>query len=279
MKKLKLENYNEFKLRDYYSFDRVIETFQKKLKIIPPSSKDSTLTIKIRLKNKKIAEKILDQIFKELSIYLKENNYYFSTKNRVFIEKQFNKISEELKIAEKNLLEFKQKNNTISLSDEIHEYIKYLSELETEIIKSEIQKEELDRSIKTAKENISEFNDKWYNLIKEMEINLEAIKSKKEVLNQARNKFNSLINSLPLKALKLARLERELKIKSNLYTIFFQQLELAKLEEVKDFEQIKILDKAYSLDEPVFPKKEYFIPASFFISFFSTLIICLYKES
>lgn len=112
-----------------------------------------------------------------------------------------------------------------------------------------------------------------------MEINLEASKTKKEVLNQAKSKFYSIIDSLPLKALQLARLERELKIKSNLYAIFFQQLELAKLEEIKDFQQIKILDKAYSLQDPVFPKKEYFIPASFFISFFSTLIICLYKES
>jgi len=279
IKKLKLENYKEFKLKDSYSFNKVVETFQKKLKVISPSSKDSTLVIKIRLKNKNIGEKILNQVFRELNIFLKENNYYFSTKNRTFIEKQFYRLSNELKKAEKDLLKFKQKNNTVSLTDEVQEYIKNLSEIESEIIKASIEREELKRTIETVKGKFSEFNDKWYNLVKEMEINLEASKTKKDVLNQAKNKFYKVINTLPLKALQLARLERELRIKSNLYSIFSQQLELAKLEEAKDFQQIKILDEAYSTEDPVFPKKEYFIPGSFFVSFFSTLIICLYKES
>jgi uncharacterized protein involved in exopolysaccharide biosynthesis len=279
IKKLKLENYKEFKLKDSYSFNKVVETFQKKLKVISPSSKDSTLVIKIRLKNKNIGEKILNQVFRELNIFLKENNYYFSTKNRTFIEKQFYRLSNELKKAEKDLLKFKQKNNTVSLTDEVQEYIKHLSEIESEIIKASIEREELKRTIETVKGKFSEFNDKWYNLVKEMEINLEASKTKKDVLNQAKNKFYKVINTLPLKALQLARLERELRIKSNLYSIFSQQLELAKLEEAKDFQQIKILDEAYSTEDPVFPKKEYFIPGSFFVSFFSTLIICLYKES
>jgi uncharacterized protein involved in exopolysaccharide biosynthesis len=188
-------------------------------------------------------------------------------------------LSNELKKAEKDLLKFKQKNNTVSLTDEVQEYIKHLSEIESEIIKASIEREELKRTIETVKGKFSEFNDKWYNLVKEMEINLEASKTKKDVLNQAKNKFYKVINTLPLKALQLARLERELRIKSNLYSIFSQQLELAKLEEAKDFQQIKILDEAYSTEDPVFPKKEYFIPGSFFVSFFSTLIICLYKES
>jgi tyrosine-protein kinase Etk/Wzc len=278
IKGLHLENHTELKDKDTRNFQGIIENFQKKVKVVPPSGKDSTLRIKARFKDTAAAEKIVNKCFSELRKYLETTNYLTATRNRKFIESQLNRISSELSLTEADLLQFKKTNETVSLPDEINEYIKYISDLEAQQLKSRIELKEISERIKATNEKVSGFNQEWQNVLKEMEINQAALKSREAILSEAKNKYFRLLSSLPAKALVLARLEREVKVKTALYLSFTQQFEMAKLEEAKELEPFRVLDPAYISAEPVFPRKGIIIGAAFLFSLVASLLFSFFLE-
>jgi tyrosine-protein kinase Etk/Wzc len=275
---LHIENHKELKEKENTTFQGVIEKFQKKVKVIPPTGKDSTLRIRARFKDAKTAENIVNKCFYELKKYLENTNYLTATRNRKFIENQLNRIKSELANTEVELLQFKKANETVSLPDEINEYIKYISDLEAQQLKSRLELKEISERIKVTNEKISGFNQEWQNIRKEMEINQAALKTRESILEEAKNKYFRLLNSLPGKALILARLEREVKVKTTLYLLFTQQFEVAKLEEARELEPFRILDPAYIDADPVFPKKAIIIAVAFLISLIGSVLLSFFIE-
>ncbi len=278
IKSLHIENNIELKDKHTKTFQGVIEKFEKKVKVYPPSVKDSALRIKARFKDKKLAENIVNKCFYELRKYLENTNYLTATRNRKFIESQLNRISSELMETEVQLLNFKKTNETVSLPDEINEYLKYLSDLEAQQLKSKIELKEISERIKVTNEKVSGFNQDWKNILKEMEINQAALKTREAILEEAKNKYFRLLTSLPGKGLILARLEREVKVKTALYLLFTQQFEMAKLEEARELEPFRVLDPAYIAEDPVFPKKAIIIAAAFLISLIGAILFSFFLE-
>ena len=278
IKSLHIENHKELKEEDSDTFQAVIEKFEKKVKVIPPSGKDSTLRIRARLKDGQLAVKIVNKCFYELRKYLENTNYLSATRNRKFIESQLNRISTELKVTEVNLLQFKKTNQTVSLPEEINEYIKYISDLEAQQLKSKIELSEISARIKVTSEKASGFNQEWQNVLKEMEINQAGLKTRGSILEAAKTKYFNMLNSLPGKALILARLEREVKVKNALYLLFTQQFEMARLEEARELEPFRVLDQAYLSDKPVFPKKTIIIAVAFLISLLGSVLLSFFIE-
>jgi tyrosine-protein kinase Etk/Wzc len=278
IKNLKLEKNKELYDEKTKTFQAVVEKFQKKVKIFPPTGKDTTIRVKARFENKEIALKICNKYFYELKRFLDKNNFNQATRNRIFIEKQLNKTTQDLKIAEIELLNFKQNNKTVSLPDEVSEYIKYISDLEAQELKSRLEIKDISERIKSASSKISDFNTEWQNMIQEMEISQNAMKSREEILKKAKDKYYLLLNALPNKALFLARLERDIKIKNALYLMFTQQYEIAKIEESKENEPFKILDSGYINDKPVFPRKTVMTVGAFIVSFILSLLLAFFIE-
>lgn len=276
IRSLKIEKNSELIDKDRKTYGAVIENFQEKVKVFPPTTKDSTIRVKARFKDKNLALKICKKYFYELKRFLDRNDFNVSTRNRKFIENQLAKISLELKTSEVQLLNFKRTNKTVSLPDEVTEYIKYISELEAQELKSQIEVKDLSERIKSANEKVSEFNTEWQNFIREMEITQSAVKSREAILRNAKEKYFTILNSLPGKGLYLARLEREVKIKNTLYLMFTQQFEIAKLEEVKETEPFKLLDNGFVNENPVFPRKIVITVVAFLISFILSVMFSFF---
>ncbi|MEK7433217.1 MAG: GNVR domain-containing protein [Cyanobacteriota bacterium] len=175
-------------------------------------------------------------------------------------------------------MNFKKENNTVSLPEEVNQYIKYVSEIDSQELKSKLELNDISERINFSKKQVSEFNDTFQNMIKDLQISQAGIKTKKSILDEAKNKYMTLLNSLPAKALILVDLEREAKVKNAIYLVFTQQYELAKLEESKEMEPFKILDKAYVNSKPVFPKKVTSILISLVLSFFISLFLSLFWD-
>ncbi len=276
IKSLKIERNSELVDEKVKTYGQVIENFQKKVKIFPPTGKDSTIKVKARFKDKNLALKICNKYFYELKSFLDKNDFNTATRNRKFIKNQLDKTVVELKISEVELLDFKKNNKTVSLPDEVSEYIKYISDLESQELKSKLELKDLSERIKSANEKVSDFNTEWQNFIREMEINQSAIKSRESILKSAKEKYYSILNSLPNKALYLARLEREVKIKNTMYLMLTQQLEIAKLEEAKEIEPFKILDGGFINENPVFPRKIIMTVVGFLISFILSIMFSFF---
>lgn len=277
IKKLNLEKNDDFN-DEKADLNYTVENFQKKVKVFSPTNKDSSIRVKVRSKDKELGVKIANLHFTELKKYLELNNYLLSTKNRKFIEKQLKTTNYELKESENLLMNFKKENKTISLPEEVNQYIKYLSEIDAQELKSKIELNDITERIKVSKEGTSQFNEQMNNFIKDLKISQAGIKTKTSVLEEAKNKYTNLLNSLPTKALLLARLEREVKIKNTLYLILTQQYEIAKIEEQKELEPFKILDSGYTNYRPVFPKKITIIGIVFFVSLLIGILFSFFLE-
>lgn len=278
IRSLKIDKYPEIYDKDTKTFQAVVENFQRKVKVFAPTGKDSTLRVKARFEDKSIALKIVNKHFYELKRFLEKNDFNIATRNRKFIQTQLYKTSEELKLSEVALLNFKKTNKTVSLSDEVTEYIKYISDLEAQELKSRIELKDISERIKASNELVSDFNTDMQNVIREMEISQAALKTREEILKMAKDKYYTLLNALPNKALFLARLEREVKIKNTLFLMFTQQFEIAKLEEAKETEPFKYLDSGYVNDQPVFPRKIVIIVVAFLISFILSIMFSFFIE-
>jgi len=279
IKNLKIENHEEIKVKDKKSFQAIIEKFQKKIKIFPPSQTNSVLKIKVRFKDSDLAIKVINRYFYELKKYLEETNYLSTTRNRKFIQQQLGKISKELKESEDNLFIFQKSNKTVLLPEEMKSYIKYISDLEAQELTSKIYLGEVSEKINSTNKNMPEFDKSWENFLKELQITESALKTRKNVLEVEKNKYQSLLNNLPNKAIILARLERDVTIKNALYLLFTQQLEIAKVEEAKELEPFKILDSAYTFDKPIFPKKKLTILISFVVGLSLSILGCILFEN
>lgn len=278
IRSLKIEKNKELYNEKTKTFQAVVEGFQKKVKVYPPTGKDSTIRVKARFKDQNLALKICNKYFYELKRFLDKNDFNIATRNRKFIETQLYKTSNELKISEVELLNFKKTNKTVSLPDEVSEYIKYISDLEAQELKSRIEIKDISERIKSASEKTSDFNTEWQDMIRQMEISQSALKSREVILKNAKDKYYALLNSLPGKALYLARLERDVKIKNTLYLMFTQQFEIAKLEEAKENEPFKILDNAYVNDQPVFPRKTVMTVGAFLVFFILSVLFAFFVE-
>lgn len=272
IEKLNLDKNEEFLDKDNNTFQTVVENFREKVKVLAPSTKDNAIRIKVRTQSKDLSIKIADLHFEELKKFIENNNYLSATKNRKFIEKQLLEISKNLKKEENALMNFKVENKTVSLPEEVNQYIKYISEIDAQELKSKMELNDISERIKISQKNVSDFDEQLQNIIKDLKISQAGLKTKKVILEEAKNKYLILLNSLPAKALILARLEREVKVKNTLYLLFTQQYEIAKLEEAKEMEPFKILDKAYASDKAVFPKKIISIIVTFILSIFISFI-------
>lgn len=274
---LKLEKNEELQKTPWWenqkkSRFRFIQKFQKKIKIIPPSSKDNTVKIKIFLTFPYLAAKIANQFWVELEKYLKEINYLNTTKNRTFIQEQVKKTKQELYMSENKLLTFQQQNNTVSLNEEIKSYIQYLAKLEAETLSAKLALQEIQAKISTTSQKFSPLIPEWADLLPGLEVNKSALKKREQELEEAKTKYQGLLSGLPQKGLLLARLERDVKVQNAIYMLLSQELERAKLEEAKEIEPFRILDKAIVPDIPVSPKKGLIL----IITFFSSIIFGIF---
>jgi len=274
---LKLEKYEELQKTSWWDKQkknrfRFIEDFRKHIKIIPPSSKDNTVKIKIFLNSPDLAVKIANQFWHELEKYLKEINYLTTTKNRTFIEDQLKEAKQKLYVTENKLFTFQQQNNTVSLSEETKSYIQYLANLEAATLTSKLALKEIQAKISITSKKYSPLSPEWTDLLAELEINKAAFKKREQELENAKKKYHTLLSGLPQKGLYLARFERDVKVQNAIYILLTQELERAKLEEAKEIEPFRILDKALVPDIPVSPKKRLIL----IITFFSSIIFGIF---
>ena len=85
----------------------------------------------------------------------------------------------------------------------------------------------------------------------------EQLLEKEKELTEEEEKlqYEKSLEKLPDKELRLARLERAVKVSENIYLILLEKYQEARINEVMEFRDIRIIDKALAPDEPIKPRK------------------------
>jgi len=85
----------------------------------------------------------------------------------------------------------------------------------------------------------------------------EQLLEKEKELTEEEEKLQNekSLEKLPDQELRLARLERAVKVSENIYLILLEKYQEARINEVMEFKDIRIIDKALAPDEPIKPRK------------------------
>ena len=80
-------------------------------------------------------------------------------------------------------------------------------------------------------------------------------KDKELTEEEEKLQYEKSLEKLPDKELRLARLERAVKVSENIYLILLEKYQEARINEVMEFKDIRIIDKALAPDQPIKPRK------------------------
>jgi len=105
--------------------------------------------------------------------------------------------------------------------------------------------------------------------IMETEIDLLVLKTRKEVLESMREKYLKKIKALPEKETRLAELQREYDMASDIYKLLTEKYEEFKIEEARKVGNVRVIEYAETPSFPVKPKKK----LSFALAFIGGIIL------
>lgn len=210
-------------------------------------------------------------------------------KKRQFLEERLTKIQSDLTKAETALKNFQERHKLVSIEEQAKATIEVAAAIKGEIITAQT-KLEVQRQFGTQRQNeavmlMTEIEELQRQLDK-----LEIGRAKKtpEDQNNPLNQSNLFIpiSNMPDLGLKLVRLTREAKIQEKVFELVTTQLEMAKIEEVKDVNTIQVLDRATPPEKRSYPKRRFLVMLStilalfcgavlaFFIDYWSRLRLC-----
>src|SRR5665648_1190487 len=89
-----------------------------------------------------------------------------------------------------------------------------------------------------------------------LETTVISLETKKESLALSVKEYESRLEKLPDKELHLARLERAVKVSENIYIILLEKYQEARINEVMEIGDIRIIDEARIPNSPIKPNKK-----------------------
>lgn len=243
--------------------------------IKPPSLKNKVVGIAVDAKDPKLAANVANAYLDELKSMLDEIGYNSASRNRKFVEAQLARAKTDLSEAESKLAEFQSKNQLASLPDSIQTSIRSISELQAKRVSADVELNSLDEILKSVQS-------KTYSLqtdpksLTELEIKRNGLIAQRQALEKAHISFVDKLNTLPPKAMKLARLQRDVQVQNAIYLALSQQYETTMISESQDSDAFLPLDRAEAPDRPTGPRKIY-VTAMGLLSglFLSTLVAFL----
>ena len=137
---------------------------------------------------------------------------------------------------------------------------------------NQLEKYNLDTRRSKAKENETFISQR----LKEVKEELKQAEDNLEVFQLKNRNFNTA--SSPELAMELARLEREVEIKSKVFLALTQQYELARVESKKDVPIVQVLDYATPPEEKAGPNRKALVLTSFLLSGFLGIATVLSLE-
>lgn len=186
----------------------------------------------------------------------REKISYKAKRAREYIEKQLLATKEMLETAEYVLMQFRKKNKTISLPEQLQVAIESSAKIRAEIIKTEIE-------IGLLEPNLQEDNQLLISLKKKLyELNLEYKK-----FETGAEDYLIAFNDVPKLSMEFAKNIREVKIQNEIYLLLQQQYYKEKIQENRDLPTIEILDEAIKPLKKTAPKTVYSTVLTFIFSF------------
>ncbi len=179
-------------------------------------------------------------------------------RQRRFISEQLAKTEKNLKISEEVLKQYQERHRTVSLENQAKGAIEAAAYLKGEIMASEVQLEVMQSYAKDSHPEVIKLKEKINELKRQLAKSQYSegldLPPPKGDAGHFQKEFYLPVANVPEVGLELVRLTRDVKVQEALYTLLIQQLEQAKIDEVKDTPVFQVLDRAVPPERKSKPK-------------------------
>ncbi|AEX85625.1 capsular exopolysaccharide biosynthesis protein [Marinitoga piezophila KA3] len=151
------------------------------------------------------------------------------------------------------------------LKDKIAETEKLLKDEVSKVVSSQVQ------TVNPA------YQDIYLQLI-EAQYQAEVLKATITALQKLKDSYNRKFSRLPLLEQQLLELERDIKVKENLYTLLLEKLEETRIAEAGVIGTAKLIDSAIVPDKPIKPNKKLTAAIGLVLGFFLGILVIFIIE-
>ncbi|MCV2450797.1 polysaccharide biosynthesis tyrosine autokinase [Acinetobacter johnsonii] len=210
--------------------------------------------------NREHITKVLNAILATYSQQNIERRTAETAQTLIFLEEQLPELKQQLDMAEREFNTFRERYNTVDVTQESNLYISQSINLET--TKAALEQQIAETSAKYTNEHPA---------MQQMNAQLTAI-------NKKINELDGTLRRLPELQRQYLQLFREVEVKQQLYMALlnsYQQLRIVKAGEIGN---IRIVDNAVEPLAPIKPQKMRIIVISLFIGAFIGLLLALLRN-
>ncbi|MDQ7815407.1 MAG: Wzz/FepE/Etk N-terminal domain-containing protein [Melioribacteraceae bacterium] len=237
----------KFGLYEEYGYNTMDETIKELTATLKADeTKEGAYEIIMRDKSPQKAADIVNLIVDRLNQTLIELNVSKSRDNRLFLEKRYEDIKDNLKLAEDSLVFYQQKSGIFYAEEQARSSFEAYAKLEAELATRQIENSIM---VKLYGED-SPFVESSKISVKEYEKKLNEIKSGKDKTN-----IILAIKNLPQSAMNYLRHFRDVEIYNKMLTFIIPLYEQARFDEQKNIPVLKIIDKAIPAEKKAFPQR------------------------
>jgi len=244
----------------------LVAYLQEQVKVLPPDARNSTLRIEVDLSDPILAAEIANAYVQALKTYLGDLVNQEQKQQLTYLETQLTQMENQLKESEQHLLDFQKIHKTVSLDDEVSQMIKNLADLEARELTAKASFQATQAQLRSLEHNSLELVPENLKTRNELELKEAEFRALQRSLAIARANYQQSLQRLPDQALALARLERQVRLKNQLYLLLQQQTQAAHLEAARTVDAFRVLDPAIPPLEPVKPLKGLWLIISGIIS-------------
>lgn len=240
---------------------KATKLLQKKIETNEKGKKTGIINIALEGRDKKQILEIINNISNS---YLEQNQSRSAEEASnalVFLNEQIKPVKERADIAEAKLKDYRINNQTADMSVETQSILKVLAEIDTELQRLSLRKDELKRK----------YTDNHPTIL--------SISSQTKILDKRRENTIAKISELPETQQELLKLEGEYKVANTIYIDLLNKIQEFKIAKASSVGNAYILDTAEVSDNPVKPKKNIIILFSLILGLILGILIIFLRNA
>lgn len=195
-----------------------------------------------------------------------------ASKRRVFYEQQMNVSLQQLTVAEMSLRKIQQETGVLNLDPQIQMAIQESNRLRTAIASKETELASMEAFATERNADYLRLQHEIDALKNQLEQWRRPVKASDDVALQASEGL------LPEISMEYVKHVREVKNLELVYELFLKELQLTRIDQVKDATTVEFLDKAIPPSTPSYPKKKRTIAIASLIGFLIAMVSILIYE-
>jgi uncharacterized protein involved in exopolysaccharide biosynthesis len=243
--------------------------------------KNQIITVAVEDSDPRRAAEIANAYVDELDRINRKLNITEGQKKRQFLEERLTKVKADLLKAETALKEFQERHKLLSLEEQSKATIEVAAAIKGELITAQT-KLEVQRQFGTQLQNeavmlMAEIKELQRQLDK-LEVGTAGNEQKDQYKQSDDSDLFIPIGNMPDLGMKLMRLTREAKIQGKVFELMMTQLELAKMEEVKDINVIQVLDRATPPERKTYPRRRLIVMVSTIAALFFGMVMTVFID-